>query len=64
MRFPTVSTPSHERGMSLVELMVALIVLSVGLLAVGRLFPTGARSQEQDHLLVSATYYVQEKVES
>lgn len=64
MRSAPLSTPSTERGMSLVELMVALIVLSVGLLAVGRLFPTGARTQEQDHLLVSANYYVQEKVES
>ena len=49
--------------MSLVELMIALVVLAVGLLAVGRLFPTGARSQEQDRLLTSANYYAQEEVE-
>jgi prepilin-type N-terminal cleavage/methylation domain-containing protein len=53
-----------ERGMSLVELMIALIVLAVGLLAVGRMFPTGARSQEQDRLLTSANYFAQEKLET
>jgi len=54
----------HEHGMSLVELMIALVVLAVGLLAVGRMFPTGARSQEQDQLITSANYYSQEKLES
>src|SRR5258706_3923308 len=56
--------PGGERGMSLVELMIALVVLAVGLLAVGRMFRTGARSQEQDRLLTSANYYAQEKLES
>lgn len=54
----------HERGMSLVELMIALVVLAIGLLAVGRMFPTGARSQVQDQLLTSANYYAQEQLES
>jgi len=49
--------------MSLVELMIALVVLAVGLLAVGQMFPSGARSQEQDRLVTSANYYTQEKVE-
>ena len=53
-----------ERGMTLVELMVALVVLTLGLLAVGRLFPTGARTQAQDHLLVVANEFAQQKVES
>jgi len=44
--------------------LIALVVLAVGLLAVGRMFPTGARSQEQDRLLTSANYFAQEKVES
>jgi Tfp pilus assembly protein PilV len=50
--------------MSLVELMIALVVLAVGLLAVGRMFPTGARSQEQDRLITSANYFAQEKLET
>ena len=53
----------HEAGMSLVELMIALVVLSIGLLAVGRLFPSGMRAQKQDQLLVSANYYAQERLE-
>lgn len=62
----TTRAPSHrsERGMSLIELMIALIVLAVGLLAVGQIFPNGARSQEQDRLLTSANYYAQEQLES
>ena len=54
----------REHGMSLVELMIALVVLAVGLLAVGRLFPTGARSQQQDRLLTSANYFAHERLES
>lgn len=54
---------ANERGISLVEVMVALIVLSVGILAVGRLFPAGARSQMQDRLTLGAADYAQEKVE-
>jgi prepilin-type N-terminal cleavage/methylation domain-containing protein len=54
----------RERGMSLVELLVALVVLAIGILAVGGMFPAGARSQAQDRLLISANYYAQEKVEA
>jgi Tfp pilus assembly protein PilV len=50
--------------MSLVELCIALVVLAIGILAVGRMFPAGARAQAQDRLLISANYYAQEKVES
>jgi Tfp pilus assembly protein PilV len=49
--------------MSLVELMIALVVLAVGILAVGRMFPTGARSQVQDRLRIGANYYAQEGIE-
>lgn len=53
-----------ERGMSLVELMIALVVLAVGLLAVARMFPTSARSQVQDRLVVGANYFAQQKIET
>ena len=55
---------SGEQGMSLVELCIALVVLAVGILAVARLFPASARSQEQDQILIKANYYAQEKVET
>ena len=63
MRSP-IPKRSSEKGMSLIELMVALVVLTIGILAVGQLFPTGARSQAQDQLLIRANYYAQEKVEA
>ena len=55
--------PATERGMSLVELLIALVVLAIGILAVGRMFPTGARSQVQDRLRLGANYYAQEGIE-
>lgn len=61
---PTTDAAAIERGMSLVELLIALVILAIGILAVGRLFPAGARSQVQDRLLIGANYYAQEKLES
>ena len=56
--------PAPERGMSLIELMIALVVLAVGVLIVGQLFPSGARSQVKDRLVIGANYYAQEQVEA
>ena len=50
--------------MSLVELLIALVVLAVGILVVGRMFPVGARSQVQDRMLIGANYYAQEQIET
>jgi len=62
-----VRTPSPsrnpERGSSLAELMIALVVLSIGLLAVAQLFPAGSRGQVQDRMLTTANFYAQERVE-
>ena len=55
--------PSRERGASLIELMIGLVVLSLGILAVAQMFPAGARGQMQDRLMTSASYYAQEKLE-
>ena len=52
-----------ERGMSLVEVLVALVIMSVGILAVARLFPASARAQQQDHILTAANDYAQEGIE-
>lgn len=52
-----------QKGVTLIELMMALVILSVGLMAVGQLFPAATRGQVRDRLFSSANYYAQEKVE-
>ncbi|MBI1796579.1 MAG: prepilin-type N-terminal cleavage/methylation domain-containing protein [Candidatus Eisenbacteria bacterium] len=54
---------ARERGASLVELMIALVVLSLGILAMARLFPAGTRSQLQTRMTTTASFYTQEKIE-
>lgn len=46
------------------ELLIALVVLSVGLIAVAQMFPAGARAQAQDRLVMGANYYAQEQLET
>lgn len=53
----------RERGMSLIEVLVALVIMSIGILAVARLFPAGTRAREQDHLVTAANDYAQERLE-
>lgn len=61
---PQTPTPSRaDRGMTLVELMIALVVLSIGVLAIGQLFPSGSRSQLQSRMASNANYYLQQKAE-
>jgi len=64
MSRPAVPVRRSERGASLIELMIALVVLALGVLAVARLFPAGSRSNLNDRMLTSANYYVQEKIEA
>ena len=52
-----------ERGASLIELMIALVVLSLGILSLAQLFPAGSRGQLRDRMTTAATYYAQEKIE-
>ena len=55
--------PSEERGASLIEVMVALILLSIGILAVARLFPAGSHAELQSRMTSTASYYAQQKGE-
>jgi Tfp pilus assembly protein PilV len=52
-----------ERGASLIELMIALVVLSLGILSLAQLFPAGSRGQMRDRMTTAATYFAQEKIE-
>jgi prepilin-type N-terminal cleavage/methylation domain-containing protein len=52
-----------ERGISLMELLIALTVFSIGALALSQLFPAGARSQLRTQLRTEAGQYSREKIE-
>jgi type IV pilus assembly protein PilV len=54
---------SRSRGFTLVEVLVALTVLSVGLLAVAALFPSGTRKIRSAKKTSAATYAAQQLVE-
>ena len=54
----------HDRsGMSLVELMISLIVMSIGILGVAALFPIGRKSSNDDRLLTQAVDLGQQQME-
>jgi len=55
---------TDQRGVGLIELMVALVVLTVGILAVSQLFPAGARNQQKGRMVTTANLLAQEKIES
>ena len=63
MRAPAPS-PRSERGASMIELMIALVVLALGVLAVAQLFPAGTRGQMRDRLATTGTNYAQQKLEA
>jgi prepilin-type N-terminal cleavage/methylation domain-containing protein len=57
-------SPSDSAGLTLIEVMIALIVLSVGMLAIARLFPTGSRSQVASRMRTTADQYADETFEN
>ncbi|HEY2954582.1 MAG TPA: prepilin-type N-terminal cleavage/methylation domain-containing protein [Candidatus Eisenbacteria bacterium] len=62
----SVPTPrvAAERGISLLELLIALVVLSIGVLSLSQLFPAGSRSQVQSRMRIEASQYSRERIES
>jgi prepilin-type N-terminal cleavage/methylation domain-containing protein len=63
MRTPPPHRRSTEQGVTLVELMIALVVLAVGVLALAQTFPAGGRAQGRDRMFSSANSYMQDQVE-
>ena len=61
---PSDSKFRNDRGYSLAELMVVLVVLSLGILAIAKLFPTASREQVKDRMRTVGSYFAQEKLES
>ena len=63
-RSPATTQPrAHERGTTLIELMVALVVVALGVLAVSQLFPAGARTQTRERMTSQANLYAQQQLE-
>lgn len=52
-----------ERGSTMVELLIALTLLAIGLLAVAHLFPAGSRVQVKDRMRTEAVQRAREKME-
>jgi len=53
-----------EIGFTLVELLVAIVLLGVGILALASLFPLSSHNVSQAGMNTKATAYVQEKIEN
>ena len=53
-----------ERGITLVETMIALLVMTTGILALGRLLPAASSGQLSDKMLTQGNGYAQQKLES
>jgi prepilin-type N-terminal cleavage/methylation domain-containing protein len=59
----TNSTHRSERGLTLVEVLIAIVVMTTGILALGRLIPAATSGTLSDRILTQANAYSQEKVE-
>lgn len=54
---------AHSAGLTLVEVLIALLVISVGIMAVAKLFPAGSRSQVASRMESVAGQYANEQFE-
>ena len=57
------SSVANDSGMSLIELLVAMFVLTFGALALSQLFPTASRAEAQDRTRTEASQYMREEIE-
>ena len=60
---PPVLASRSQRGITLVEVMIAILVMTTGILALGRLIPSAVRGSQSDRMLTQANAYSQQKVE-
>jgi prepilin-type N-terminal cleavage/methylation domain-containing protein len=58
------NSPSRSsEGFSLVETLIALVVLALGILAVSKLFPAVNHGTESSRMLTTASFYAQQSLE-
>ena len=54
---PPVLASRSQRGITLVEVMIAILVMTTGILALGRLIPSAVRGSQSDRMLTQANAY-------
>ena len=52
-----------NRGFTIVEVMIALVLLAVGILVIARAFPVGQRHSTEDRLRTQAIQFANERLE-
>lgn len=62
-RRPAAPGRAGQAGFSIIELMVALVLLGLGILTVANMFPLGSSSQLKSRLRTSAADLAQQKME-
>jgi prepilin-type N-terminal cleavage/methylation domain-containing protein len=60
---PRINRRRSERGLTLIEVLIAILVMTTGILALGRLIPAATRGQQSDRMMTQANAYAQQKVE-
>ena len=63
MRTTSCQKEPNAHGFSLIELMIMLVVLTVGILAVAQIIPTSTREHMKDRHRTVGNYYAQDKTE-
>ena len=53
-----------QRGLSLIEILFALVLISLSILGVAQLFPGASRGQLRDRMTQGASYLAQERLET
>jgi len=54
---------SNKKGFSLLELIIAIAVLTIGLVGVLQIFPIGLRASQRAGMLTKASFLAQNKIE-
>jgi len=62
-RPPRARIAAEERGFSLIEVMVAVIILGIGLMGMAAVFPYGSKATVSDRLISSAVDLATQKME-
>lgn len=63
-QFQTEVNPKHNQGFSLIEVLVAIVILALGLLAVGSMQMKASKGNTQSNRITSAATYAMQQIET